>query len=121
MAWAKKQPSVPFATAGAGGSTHLGGELLRHVTGVPFVHVPYRGAAPAVSDTVAGQIQVAVQDSVTVATFIQAGKLRPIAVTSAQRSKVFPDVPTLQESGLKDFDVYTWLGLFAPAGTPPEC
>lgn len=120
MAWAKQQKSVPYGTAGAGGSTHLGGELLRHVTGVPFVHVPYRGAAPAVSDTVANQIQVAMQDSVTVASFIQAGKLRPIAVTSARRSNVFPDVPTLQESGLKDFDVYTWLGLFAPAATSPE-
>lgn len=120
ISWAKSKGGVPYATAGAGGSTHLGGELLRHVTKIPFVHVPYRGAAPAVSDTVGGQIEMAMQDSVTVATFIQSGKLRPIAVTSAKRSTVFPDVPTLQESGLRDFDVYTWLGLFAPAGASPE-
>lgn len=120
LAWARKEPSVPYATSGAGGSTHLAGELLRKVSGAPFVHVPYRGAAPAVADTVSGQIQVAVQDSVTIATFLNAGKLKPIAVTSAQRSPLFPNVPTLKESGFADFDVYTWLGLFAPAGTPPE-
>jgi tripartite-type tricarboxylate transporter receptor subunit TctC len=120
LSWARKQPSIPYGTAGAGGSTHLGGELFRHVSGLPFVHVPYRGAAPAVQDTVSGQIQVAVQDSVTVSSFIHAGKLRPIAVTSARRSGTFPDVPTLQENGYKDLDVYTWLGLFAPAGTPPD-
>ncbi|MEJ8852417.1 tripartite tricarboxylate transporter substrate binding protein [Variovorax rhizosphaerae] len=120
LAWARKEPSVPYATSGAGGSTHLAGELLRKVSGAPFVHVPYRGAAPAVSDTVSGQVQVAVQDSVTVATFLNAGKLKPIAVTSAQRSPLFPNVPTLKESGFTDFDVYTWLGLFAPAGTPPD-
>ncbi len=83
----------------ARGRTHLAGELLRTVTGVQFIHVPYRGTAAAVSDTVGGQIQVAVQDSVTVSAFLQSGKLRPIAATSAQRSTVFPDVPTLKEQG----------------------
>lgn len=120
MAWAKTQPSIPYGTSGAGGSTHLGGELLRKLTGLPFSHIAYRGAAPAVADTVAGQIPMAVQDSVTVAPYIASGHLRPIAVTSAQRSAVFPNVPTLKEAGYKDFDVYTWLGLFAPAGTPPD-
>lgn len=120
LSWAKTQPSIPYGTSGAGGSTHLGGELLRKLTGLPFTHVAYRGAAAAVQDTVAGQIPMAVQDSVTVAPYIASGHLRPIAVTSTERSAVFPSVPTLKESGFKDFDVYTWLGLFAPAGTPPD-
>lgn len=120
LAWAKTQPSIPYGTPGAGGSTHLGGELLRKVTGLPFTHVAYRGAAAAVQDTVAGQIPMSIQDSVTVAPYIASGHLRPIAVMSAERSAVFPSLPTLKESGFKDFDVYSWLGLFAPAGTPPD-
>lgn len=119
LQWARAQPSVPYATAGAGGSTHLAGELLRHEAGLPLTHVPYKGAAPGTSDTVAGQVPMAIQDSMSVSAFVAAGKLRPIAVTSAERSQVFPDLPTLRESGFKDFDVYTWLGLYAPAGTPP--
>lgn len=118
LAWARQQGSVPYATSGAGGSTHLGGALLKKATGIDFSHVPYRGASPAVADTLGGQIPMAVQDSVSVAVHIRANKLRPIAVTSAQRSAVFPEVPTLREHGFEDFDVYTWLGLFAPAGLP---
>jgi tripartite-type tricarboxylate transporter receptor subunit TctC len=120
LAWAKSQQSVPYGTAGAGGSTHLAGELLRHEGGIKMTHVPYRGAAPATADVVAGQIPVAIQDSMSVSAFIASGKVRPIAVTSSERSKVFPDLPTLKESGFKQFDVYTWLGLYAPAGTSPE-
>lgn len=118
MRWAKAQPSVPFASAGAGGSTHLGGELLKHLGGLPLTHVPYRGAAPATAATVAGEVPMAFQDSMSVSAFVSSGRLRPIAITSAERSSVFPDLPTLRESGYKDFDVYTWLGLYAPAGTP---
>jgi len=118
--WAKAQGSVPYGTAGAGGSTHLAGELLRKVAGVPLVHVPYKGASPSTNDLVAGQIPVGIQDSMSVSAFIAAGKLRPIAVTSLERSKLFPDIPTIAEGGYKDFDVYTWLGLYAPAGTSTE-
>jgi len=118
--WAKTQTNVPYATAGAGGSTHLAGELLRTESGLPLTHVPYKGAAPATSDTVAGQVPMAFQDSMSVSAFIASGKLRPIAITSAERSSVFPNLPTLKESGFKDFDVYTWLGLYAPAGTPAD-
>lgn len=120
LKWAKSQPIVPYASAGTGGSTHLAGELLRHESGAPLTHVPYKGAAPATSDTVAGQVPMAFQDSMSVSAFIAAGKLRPIAITSAKRSKIFPNLPTLMESGFKNFDVYTWLGLYAPAGTPAE-
>jgi tripartite-type tricarboxylate transporter receptor subunit TctC len=118
--WAKEQPSVPYGSAGFGGSTHLAGELLKQVAGIPLVHVPYKGASPSTNDVVAGQIPVVVQDSMSVSAFIAAGKLRPIAVTSAERSKLFPNLPTVAEAGYKNFDVYTWLGLYAPAGTSPD-
>ncbi|GMG94261.1 tripartite tricarboxylate transporter substrate binding protein [Cupriavidus metallidurans] len=118
VAWAKAQGSVPYGSAGVGGSTHLAGELFRHMTGAPLVHVPYKGASPSTSDAVAGQIPVVFQDSMSVSAFIAVGKLRPIAVTSLERSKLFPDVPTIAEAGYKNFDAYTWLGLYAPAGTP---
>lgn len=118
LGWAKTQSSIPFGTAGAAGSTHLGGEWLAKVTGYPFVHVPYKGAAPATNDAVAGQIPMAVQDSMSVSAFIASGRLRPIANMAAERSKLFPELPTMQEAGFKGFDVYTWLGLYAPAGTP---
>lgn len=118
--WAKAQQGVPYASAGAGGSTHLAGELLRHLGGLPLNHVPYRGAAPATLAAVSGEVSVAFQDSMSVSSFIASGRLRPVAITSAERSAVFPDLPTLRESGYKNFDVYTWLGLYAPAGTPAE-
>ncbi|GAA3985412.1 tripartite tricarboxylate transporter substrate binding protein [Comamonas faecalis] len=120
LAWARAQSNIPFGTAGAAGSTHLGGEWLRKVTGYEFTHVPYKGAAPATNDAVAGQIPMAVQDSMSVSAFIASGRLRPIANMAAERSKLFPELPTLREAGpqFKDFDVYTWLGLYAPAGTP---
>lgn len=118
LSWAKTQSSIPFGTAGAAGSTHLGGEWLSKVTGYSFVHVPYKGAAPATNDTVAGQIPMAVQDSMSVSAFIASGRLRPIVNMAAERSKLFPELPTMQEAGFKGFDVYTWLGLYAPAGTP---
>lgn len=118
LSWAKEQKSIPFGTAGTAGSTHLGGEWLAKVTGYPFVHVPYKGAAPATNDAVAGQIPMAVQDSMSVSAFITSGRLRPIANMAAERSKLFPELPTMQEAGFKGFDVYTWLGLYAPAGTP---
>lgn len=120
LAWAKTQSNIPFGTAGAAGSTHLGGEWLRKATGYQFNHVPYKGAAPATNDAVAGQIPMAVQDSMSVSAFITSGRLRPIANMAAERSQLFPELPTLREAGpvFKDFDVYTWLGLYAPAGTP---
>ncbi|MEF7612743.1 tripartite tricarboxylate transporter substrate binding protein [Aquincola sp. MAHUQ-54] len=120
VAWAKTQRSVPYATAGAGGSTHLGGELLRHLSGLPLTHVPYKGAAPGTTAVLAGEVPVAFQDSMSVSSFIASDRLRPIAIASGERSAVFPHLPTLKESGYKNFDVYTWLGLYAPAGTPHE-
>ncbi|OZI37381.1 ABC transporter substrate-binding protein [Bordetella genomosp. 10] len=120
LAWGKSQQGIPYATAGFGGSTHLGGEWLKKITGLPMVHVPYKGAAPGTNAVVSGEVKVAIQDSMSVAAFIKSGQLRPIGVVSAQRSKLFPDLPTLAESGVTGLDVYTWLGLYAPAGTDPS-
>lgn len=117
IAWGKSQKAVPYGSAGFGGSTHLGGELFRHVAGVPLEHVPYKGASPATLAVISGEIQFAIQDSMSVAPYIKSGQLRPIAVASADRSKLFPDLKTVAESGYPGFDVYTWLGLYAPAGT----
>lgn len=119
LAWGKSQPGVPYGSAGFGGSTHLGGEWLKKITGVPMEHVPYKGASPATNAVVSGELKVAVQDSMSVAAFIKSGQLRPVGVAGAQRSKLFPDLPTFAESGVPGLDVYTWLGFYAPAGTDP--
>lgn len=119
LAWGKQQKGVPYGSAGFGGSTHLGGEWLKKITGIPMEHIPYKGASPATNAVVSGELKVAVQDSMSVAAFIKSGQLRPIGTVSAERSKLFPNLPTFAESGVKGLDVYTWLGFYAPAGTDP--
>jgi tripartite-type tricarboxylate transporter receptor subunit TctC len=111
---------VPYASAGAGSPQHLASELLRETTGLKLNHVPYRGGAPAVQDLVGGQVQVALMDSASVVQYVTSGKLRAIGVASRSRLKNFPDVPTLAEQGVKDFEAYAWQGLVVPAATPPD-
>lgn len=118
--WARTQSNIPYGSAGIGGATHLSGELFRHVSGLPLSHVAYKGASPSILDTIGGQIQVGFQDSVSVSNFVATGKLRALAVTRAQRSKLFPDLPSVAEAGYKDYDLYNWVGLYAPAGTSAE-
>lgn len=118
--YASKHGSLPFATAGAATVTHIIGEQLKATTGLPFVHVPYKGGGPAMVDVVAGQVPFAIVDSVAAASFVKAGKLKALAVTTAQRSAMFPDAPTLKELGYPDFDDGSWIGLYGPAGLPPE-
>lgn len=121
LAWAKAQPEgVNYASAGAGSPHHLAAELLRERTGLKMVHTPYRGAAPAVQDLLGGQVPFGMMDSAAVQQYIGTGKLKIIGVASPQRLKVFPEVPTLAEQGLKGFEAYAWQGLVVPAGTPPE-
>lgn len=120
LAWAKEQQSIPYGSAGFGGSTHLGGEWLKKITGIPLEHVPYKGAAPANIAIMSGEIPVGVQDSMSVATYSKSGKIRAIGVASAERSDLFPDLPTFAEQGVEGLDVYTWLGMYAPAGTDSE-
>lgn len=107
-----------FASAGSGSSIHLSGELFKMEAKVPMLHVPYRGSAPAVTDLLGGQVHSMFDNAPSALPHVKAGKLRALAVTSAQRLPQLPDVPTLAESGFPSFDVQSWFGLAAPAATP---
>ena len=109
---------ITFASAGAGSSIHLSGELFKMEARLPMLHVPYRGSAPAITDLVGGQVQSMFDNAPSALPHVKAGKLRALAVTSPQRLPQLPDVPTLAESGFPGFDVHSWFGLAAPAGTP---
>ena len=119
--YAKANPGkLNFASAGNGTSHQLNAELFKVKTGTQMNHVPYKGAGPAMQDLLAGQVDLMFDGMGTSAPQIKGGRLRPLAVTTAQRTPAFPDIPTLQESGIPDYDVTTWYALWAPAGTPPE-
>jgi len=105
--------------AGAGGFTQFGGEIMKHMTGIDMVHVPYRGGAPAVAATVAGDVQMTFANYSDALAWMKSNKLRAIALTSAHRFPQSPDLPTMAESGLPGYEVDGWSGLLAPAGTPP--
>jgi tripartite-type tricarboxylate transporter receptor subunit TctC len=120
IAHAKANPGkVNYGSAGAGGITHLAGELLKVETKIDIVHVPYKGAAPAVNDLLGGQVQMGIFDVPVVLPHIRAGKLKALAVTSAKRAPPLPDVPTTAEAGYPGVISDNWYGLVAPARTPP--
>ncbi|WP_046114209.1 tripartite tricarboxylate transporter substrate binding protein [Aquincola tertiaricarbonis] len=120
VAAAKARPgSLQFASAGQGTSQHLSGETFKLLAGVNLTHVPYKGSAPAIQDVMGGQIPMSFETALVALPQIKAGKVRALAVTSAKRSAVLPDVPTMQEAGIATFDVASWQALYAPAGTPP--
>jgi tripartite-type tricarboxylate transporter receptor subunit TctC len=108
-----------FGSPGNGSSPHLAGEMMKAQAGVFAVHVPYRGAAPALTDLLAGQIDFLFDPGIAIP-HVKAGRLKMLAVGSPKRSPLFPDVPTLDEVGLKGFDADTVFGFYAPAGTPPD-
>jgi tripartite-type tricarboxylate transporter receptor subunit TctC len=117
---AKEKPGqINFASSGSGTSIHLSGELFKTMAGVDMTHVPYKGSAPALADLIGGQVQVMFDNLPSSLPQIKAGKLRAIAVTSAQRAPALPNVPTIAESGLPGFEASSWFGVVAPAGTPP--
>ncbi len=119
IALAKRQPGKLNFGSGATGSTgHLAGELFKQMTGTDMVHVPYKGSAPAVADLLAGRVALMFDNLASALPNIQAGKVRALALTTLRRSSFLPDLPTLDESGLKGFDMTTWWGLMAPAKTP---
>jgi tripartite-type tricarboxylate transporter receptor subunit TctC len=120
LAAARASDKLNYASAGSGTNTHLGMELLKRDAKLSMNHVPYRGAAPALTDLIGGQVDVMLADAPVVLPFIQGGKLRALAVASAKRIPVLKDVPTAAELGLPRFEVYNWYGLLAPAKTPPE-
>jgi tripartite-type tricarboxylate transporter receptor subunit TctC len=119
-ALAKDKPAaVPFASTGAGSMPHLALELFQSAAGVKFLHVPYRGAAPALTDLLGGQVQALFADAPVLLSHIRGGKLKPLGAASLTRNAALPDVPTLAEQGLSDTSADNWYGLLAPAKTPP--
>jgi tripartite-type tricarboxylate transporter receptor subunit TctC len=121
IALAEAQPGkLNFASSGYGAAAHLAGELFKSEAKINIVHVPYKGAAPALQDVIAGHDQMMFATAASVIGHIQEGRVRALAVTTLKRTQILPDVPTMDEAGLKGFDASTWHGLVAPAGTPPE-
>ncbi len=120
VAYAKAKPGqLNFGSSGAGTATHLGLELFKSATGIDVVHVPYKGGAPALTDLIAGQVQLIFISIPSVMPQVKAGRLKALAVSSAKRSLSAPDVPTVAESGYPGFEYSNWNALFAPAQTPP--
>jgi tripartite-type tricarboxylate transporter receptor subunit TctC len=121
IAAAKAKPGqLQFASGGAGAGAHLSGELLKTTANVDVVHVPYKGNAPALTDLLGGQVTMMFDTITSALPHVKTGKLRALAVTSPKRSPLAPDIPTMIEAGLPDFDISAWYVMFAPAGTPKD-
>lgn len=119
IAYAKGRPGeLNYASAGNGSAAHLGMEMFNSITGTRIAHIPYKGIGPGLVDMIAGRVQMLLATPAATSPHMKSGKVKALAVTSARRSRLLPDVPTLVESGLTDFDVSGWFGLFAPTGTP---
>lgn len=109
---------INYGSGGTGTAQHLAGELLAHTLGISMLHVPYKGTAPSIVDAISGQIQLTIADA-SVVPYVKAGRLRAIGVTTANRSKALPDLPTLAEQGATGYDAGNWYGFLAPQKTPP--
>ncbi|MCD6673461.1 MAG: tripartite tricarboxylate transporter substrate binding protein [Burkholderiaceae bacterium] len=119
IAYAKRNPGkLNYASGSNGSAGHLAGELLESMADIAAVHIPYKGAAPAQLSLLSGETDFLFDNLASAAPQIRAGKLKALAVTTSERSSFFPELPTMSESGLKGFDIDTWFGVFAPAGTP---
>jgi tripartite-type tricarboxylate transporter receptor subunit TctC len=119
IAYAKAHPGeLNYASSGAGAAAHLSGELFKSMTGVQMVHVPYKGAQPALTDVIAGQCQLMFATSASVLPYVRAGRLRALAVTTAKRSSSVPELPTVAEAGVPGFESITWHGVVVPGATP---
>jgi len=118
IALAKARPGeLNYASSGSGAAAHLAGELFKAMTGVQMVHIPYKGAQPALTDVIAGQAQLMFATSASVIPYIKAGRLRALAVTTSQRSRSVPELPTVSEAGVPGFEAITWHGVVVPAAT----
>jgi len=115
-----KPGALSYGTAGNGTPPHMTGELFKAYTGIDLQHIPYKGGAPAIADLIAGQIPIMFDNVPPLLPHVRSGRIKALAVTSLARSAVLPDVPSLHELGLKDFDAVGWNGLLAPAGTSRE-
>ncbi len=120
VAYIKAHPhAVSYGSAGVGSTEHLSGEMFRSMTGTDIVHIPYKGGAPMMVDLIGGQIQMAIETSPSAVPQVRGGKVRALAVTTPKRSSAYPGVPTLDEAGIKGFDVTTWFAIMVPHGSPP--
>jgi tripartite-type tricarboxylate transporter receptor subunit TctC len=119
VAYVKANPGLGFGSSGAGNPVHLSMESFRAQAGLDMTHVPYKGGAPAIQDLLGGQIPMMIMDVPSAMQHIKAGKIKVIALTTAKRSELLPDVPTIAESGYPGFEASSWFGAFVPAGTPP--
>jgi len=121
IALAKAKPGeLNFSSSGAGGSMHVAAELFKNMTGVNMVHIPYKGGSPAVADLLSGQVALSFATVLETLSHVKSGRVRALAVTSAARSVAYPDLPTVAEAGVPGYESISWLGLFAPAGTPRD-
>ncbi|MBK8742431.1 MAG: tripartite tricarboxylate transporter substrate binding protein [Betaproteobacteria bacterium] len=121
VALAKASPGkLSFASGSNGSAGHLAGELFKTLAGIDIVHVPYKGGAPAMQDLLGGQVQFMFDNLANSTAQLKAGKLKAFAVTTARRSAFAPELPTMAEAGVPGFDISTWYGILAPAGTPPD-
>jgi tripartite-type tricarboxylate transporter receptor subunit TctC len=121
IALAKAEPGkVTFASSGSGTSTHMSGEMFKHLTKVDILHIPYKGSAPALTDLLGGQVNLFFDNIPSALPHIKAGKLRALAVTGTKRDPLLPDVPTMQEAGVAGYESGVWFGLAVPAGTPKD-
>jgi len=111
---------VTYASSGNGTTLHLSGELFKRLAKVEMTHIPYRGGAPAINDLIPGRVDVIFDNMPTVLSHVKAGSLRGLAVTTKERVAVVPDIPTIAESGVPGFDVFSWFGFFVPAKTPQD-
>jgi tripartite-type tricarboxylate transporter receptor subunit TctC len=119
LAYARANPDkLNFGSGGAGTTPHLAGEMVKSMAALKMTHVPYKGGGPALADLVGGQIQLMLENIPSTLPHVKAGRLRALAVTGAKRSPLVPELPTLDEAGLKGFEIVGWNGLFVPAGTP---
>jgi tripartite-type tricarboxylate transporter receptor subunit TctC len=111
---------VTFASSGNGTTLHLSGELFKRLAKVEMIHIPYRGGAPAINDLIPGRVDVIFDNMPSIVSHVRSGSLRGLAVTTKERVAVVPDIPTIAESGVPGFDVFSWFGFFVPAKTPPD-
>jgi tripartite-type tricarboxylate transporter receptor subunit TctC len=120
IAFAKAHPGqLNYASSGSGAAAHLAAELFKSMTGVQMVHIPYKGASPALIDMLAGQCQVMFATALSVQPYLQSNRLRPLAVSTAKRARIMPNLPTVAEAGVPGFEATTWHGVVSTAGTPP--
>ncbi|HKU69269.1 MAG TPA: tripartite tricarboxylate transporter substrate binding protein, partial [Burkholderiales bacterium] len=119
--FAKAQPGkLSFASAGNGSGSHLSGELFKQTTGIDILHVPYKGVQPAMVDVISGQVAMNFPSILSALPHVRSGRVRALAVTGAKRTRAAPDLPTMQEAGIKDYESMTWYAVVAPAGTPQD-